>query len=70
MAADPQTIRTACRRAQELVAEAIQTIVALGPDAPSTLREASQTMGSAYTQLSWADPAVPYSVPRDDAASR
>lgn len=62
---DDAAIRAASRTAQEQVAAAISTVVALGPDAPSTLREALQTLGSAFNQLGWGDPAVPYGVPRD-----
>ena len=64
MAIDADTIRAASRKAQENVAAAIATIIALGPDAPSSLREASATLGSAFNQLGWSDPQVPYSIPR------
>jgi hypothetical protein len=63
--AEDAAIREASRVAQNHVAAAIAVIVALGPDAPSTLREANTQLGQAFTALGWGDPSVPYSIPRE-----
>lgn len=62
MAVDAQA---AVREAAGLVAQAITTLAALGPDAPSSVREALTSLGSSYAVLGWSDPQVPYSIPRD-----
>lgn len=59
-------VRHASRIAQERVTEAISVIVALGPDAPATLRQACAALGAAYTELAWGDPSVSHSVPREE----
>lgn len=63
--ADDVAIREASRTAQNHVAAAIAVIIGLGPDAPSTLREANSQLGAAFTSLGWGDPTVPYSIPRE-----
>lgn len=62
MASDAQA---AVRTAAGLVAQAITTLANLGPDAPSSVREALNSLGWSYASLGYADPKVPYSIPRD-----
>lgn len=57
----------AVRQASTLVAQAINTLVALGPDAPMSVREALAPLGSAYSILGMADPAVTWSIPREES---
>lgn len=52
----------AVREASALVAQAITRLAALGPDAPSTVREALQSLGTTFSVLGWSDPSVPYSI--------
>lgn len=62
MASDAQA---AVREAAGLVAKAITTLANLGSDAPSSVREAMTSLGSSYISLGYADPKVPYSIPRE-----
>lgn len=60
------TAQEAVRRASELVAQAISELTSVGPDAPVSVREALTSLGGTFTMLGYVDPAVGYSIPRDD----
>jgi hypothetical protein len=59
----------ALQEAQRLVSQAIVALASVGPEAPSTVRESLSQLGSAFSALGWADPAVPYSLPREGESS-
>lgn len=58
--------RDALQQAQALVSQAIVVLASVGPEAPSTVREAMSSLGSAFSAMGWADPQVPYGVERQE----
>lgn len=55
----------AVQEASRLVSQAIAALAAVGPEAPIAVREGLNVLGSAFSVLGYADPKVPYSIPRD-----
>lgn len=55
----------AVKEASRLTSQAIGVLAALGPEAPSSVREALSSLGTAFSVLGYVDPNLPFSIPRE-----